>query len=509
MRLYIHQQEAWPEFTWNSEDILDLPGKALTTCLVEAAGRETTSYALIREQVPAAGSAIAVRKVSSGMLAIIMQKIAPLSILLWCCLKASAQPVDTEVIFDETQFVKPFLHCVPNKAYFAQYAVEAHSPIMNTKDTIHCKLYIPMGLDRVWEDTEKSGRYASGAFDYSGESMVDIQWNFYVNSIPVASAYTGFKRNPEEPTTFAHYFDIVPGEHLQGDDVNLAYNQMLRYLKRPFNQVYIQAVLTARQGQANPLAHIATASFLLEVDSLKYPETKNPPKQTNKSNLQDSGKVKTDFNQRLKYLADSTMIRHFGLVGFKRNFMMSCLQNPCMQGFAHANILETGNPCSDGPQDTCKEAVVTYNYVKQGVPLAIKMLVVMQEAGEYVYIKNNQFGTNEISLQQQNLLTTEAMRAQIRRQFPRDSLWMPTDNRALIYVTSGILRAVLKKEATTGRGHRTDRIKMSGAGKKWDGGFIYTAYGRKSPGILKVYQFDATTGRLLWVESIVKIHVVN
>lgn len=216
----------------------------------------------------------------------------------------------------------------------------------------------------------------------------------------------------------------------------------------------------------------------------------------------DTFKLSPDFNSRLKYLADSTMISWFGEIGFKNNFTMNCLQNPCVKGYMHANIMVSDKPCTTEPQDSCKEAIITYSHLKEGVNLTLKMMVSLTENGEFVYLQHYNFGKNKFTLQQQNLLSINEIQEKIKTQFPNEDLNLLTYPNAITYSNSRIQEpepSIMKKDP----GYRL--IKESDVGEKWKSGFIYTAYSTDPLKRQKMYYFDASTGKLLWITEVYSV----
>lgn len=220
----------------------------------------------------------------------------------------------------------------------------------------------------------------------------------------------------------------------------------------------------------------------------------------------DTFKLSIDFNSRLKYLADSAMINWFGEVGFKKNFMMSCLQNPCEVGYLYANIMESDKPCATKPQNACKEAIITYNHLKKGVNLTLKMMVSLKENGEFIYLQQYNFGNNKFTLQQQNLLSIDEIQKKIKAQFPNDEIKLISYPNALTYSNSRIKEPDAVKESFKLKkdpGYRL--IKESDFGEKWKSGFIYTACSTNLSQLQKMYYFDASTGNLLWITEVYKV----
>jgi hypothetical protein len=197
--------------------------------------------------------------------------------------------------------------------------------------------------------------------------------------------------------------------------------------------------------------------------------------------------------------------RIFGETGFSKNFTMSCLQNPCSKGYLYANTLVSNNPCTTEPQDSCKEAIITYSYVKKGVPLSIKILVSLKDNGEYVYIENNQFGSKEINIAKQNLLTVSEIQKIITKKFPKDSLTILADNKTLLYSHTRSQQTASTDNAKFNSATKKRLIRETKAGKNWKNGFIYSTQSQNPRKPKRIYQFDAVSGKLLWITEIYKV----
>jgi len=213
----------------------------------------------------------------------------------------------------------------------------------------------------------------------------------------------------------------------------------------------------------------------------------------------------TDYNIQLKQLADSTMKSIFGEIGFSSNFTMSCLQNPCAKGYQYDNSLVSNNPCASEPQDSCKEAIVTYHFVKKDVPFTIKMLITLKENGAVVYIENNQFGSKQISIEKQHLLSISEIQTIISKKFPKDSIIILADNKTLVYSHTRIQQPESKGKGKLNRDSGKRLIKETKAGKNWESGFIYSAQSFNPRKPKRIYHFDAVTGKLLWITEICKV----
>lgn len=407
-----------------------------------------------------------------------------------------AQPVDHHVVINEAAYSAPFLHCVPDKKYFATYAVEARSTSFNYTDTIYCKLHIPKGFHSVWRDIEKSGKYPAGEFNYSGETKTGIRFIFYINGVMISSAYHAFKELPDTASSFTLYFTLNPDDtQAKEGDINFAYRQLLSKIRKAYSTVYMEANMPSTNPEALKSEPFVTGSLLLRYDSAKHSAWKR--RLTNAENS-----LPLDLNMRLKYLADSTMMSLFGKEGFRRNFTMTCLQNPCVNGESYANTMETNQPCATKPQHACREAVVTYRYVKKGVPLTVKMLVTMRENGTSVYIATHPFGKRRIADAKQQILSMEEITGIMQQSFPKDSLTLAPGDRVLSYSFSALLQPAAGEPGKQRQNPGKRIIETTPAGKKFESGFIYTAFSRVNHQRLRVYQFDAVTGELLLITEV-------
>lgn len=422
-----------------------------------------------------------------------MKQLCTCTLIALMAIAGYAQPVDHHVVINEAAYTAPFLHCVPDKKYFAVYAVESRSTSFEFTDTIHCKLHIPRGFHSVWRDIEKSGKYPAGEFNYSGESRTGIRFIFYINGVMISSAYHALKELPDTASSFTLYFTINPDDTgAKEGDINFAYRQMLSKIRKGYSTVYIEANMPSRNPEALKSEPFVTGSLLLRYDSARHSTLKRTL-----TNAENS--MPLDLNMRLKYLADSTMMSHFGKEGFRRNFTMTCLQNPCVKGESYANTMETGQPCATKPQHTCREAVVTYQYVKKGVPLNVKMLVTIRENGTAVYIAGYPFGKRRIPDEKQQILSVEEITGIMQQSFPKDSLILAAGDRALSYAFSALLQPAAGEPGKQEQNPGKRIIEATPAGKKFESGFIYTAHSRRNHERQRVYHFDAVTGELLLI----------
>jgi hypothetical protein len=218
--------------------------------------------------------------------------------------------------------------------------------------------------------------------------------------------------------------------------------------------------------------------------------------------------ITVDYNLRLKQVADSTMKSFFGEQGFAQNFTMTCLQNPCAPGYLYANTgTESSSPCTTQPQNTCKEAIITYSYVKNDVPLRVKMLVLLKDNGDYIYVENNQYGAREISLKQQNLLSMSEIQAILSRNYPKAKLNIISGAHTLVYSFGRVREAKPRFNVKSSmQPYAVYKVlRETKAGKKWQGGFLYTAVSLDPKKSQEVYHFDATNGKLLWITKMQRV----
>ncbi len=427
-----------------------------------------------------------------------MNKIIILLVFISQTINLFAQPGPDKdnALKDRSDYSQPFLHCVTDEKYFAKYAIESHSGSFQLMEPIKCKLHIPAGINKIWRDAENSKLHQKGEYDYSQDFWVGIRFNFYAGGVLVSTALKNFEKPQQDTGSFTFYFELDPLDFEQGEgDINFAYIEFLKNLKKKGSQLVIEAAMPSKNLNHISYVPIACGSFYLRYDDIKYGEWTEPA---------------TDYNIQLKQLADSTMKGIFGEIGFSKNFTMSCLQNPCAKGYQYANTLASNNPCTSEPQDSCKEAIVTYSFVKKDVPLTIKMLVTIRENGKLVYIVNNHYGSEEISMESQNLLSVAQIQKIITRKLPKDSLTVFPDNNALVYSQTRIQQPEYRNE-----GNKLNRdpgyrlIKESKAGKNWENGFIYIARSNVPGRTKSVYHFDAVTGKLLWITEFYNVTSEN
>ena len=282
-----------------------------------------------------------------------MNKILFLLVYITQIFNLLAQPGDEPVFINEKAYTQAFLHYVTDEKHFAKYAIEAHSGSLELMKPIKCKLHIPTGINKIWRDAENNNVNAKGDYDYSQDFWVGIRFNFYIGGVMVSTAFKNFEKPQKDTNSFTFYFDLNPLDFEQSKgDINFAYIEFLKNIKKKGSQLGIEAALTSKNLNHKNYIPIAYGSFYLRYDDLKYREW-------TKSAL--------DYNIKLKQLADSTMKSIFGETGFYKNFAMTCLQNPCENGYFYNNTFVSNNPCSTKPQDSCKEAIITYSFTKKSM----------------------------------------------------------------------------------------------------------------------------------------------
>ena len=408
---------------------------------------------------------------------------------------AQPGPSDNHTFININENSKPFLHCVTDEKYFAKYAIEAHSGFFELMKPIKCKLHIPTGINKIWQDVENSHLHNKGEYDYSKDFWVGIRFNFYVGGVMVSTAFKNFEKPQKDTSSFTFCFDLNPLDFEQGEGaINFAYIQFLKSLKKSGSHLGIEVALSSKNSNHKSYVPIAFKSFYLRYDAVKY------------GKWMESA---TDYNIQLKQLADSTMKSVFGEIGFSKNFTMSCLQNPCSKGYQYDNTLVSNNPCASEPQDSCKEAIVTYNFVKKDVPLTIKMLITINENGQKVYIENNPYGSKQISIEKQNLLSIPELQKIINKKFPNDSLAILANNKSLVYSHTRIKQPGANDKGKMNSHPRYKVLKETRFGKNWEGGFIYAAISLDQKKSQIIYHFDAVTGKLLRIFKTYAVTNIN
>lgn len=435
-----------------------------------------------------------------------MYKIISYLVFIIHTINLCAQPGDDKQVFNESAYTQPFLHCVTDEKDFAKYAIEARQYGFKMMDHIKCKLYIPSGINKIWQTIEKS-HHPKGEFDYTNDFWIGIRFNLYIDGTKVSTAYQIFEKKVVDTGSFAFFFDLNPINFSATEgEINYAYVELLKKLTNGYHRIYIQAAMPSKNLVTRNSIPIVSGGFLLHAETEKIGKWKELLSVSDNVYFGEVDKYpnKTNYNARLKYLADSTMKRIFGNTGFSKNFKMTCLKNPCVKGYQYANMLESNNPCTSEPQDSCKEAIITYAFVKKDVPLTIKMLVTIKENAEIVYIENNQYRNKEISIEQQNILSIPELRKKIRHQLSKDSFFIPAaKNVSYAHTRIEQPESSVKDKMYRDPGYKL--IKETKAGKKWERGFIYSAQKHDPKTQKRIYHFDAVTGELLWITEVHKV----
>jgi len=434
-----------------------------------------------------------------------MKKFLLLFLSFWFSLKLLAQPVDHDIKINEAAYTQAFLHCVNDEKHFAKYAVEANQSLLEIKEDILCKLYIPIGINNLWKNIEKSKLHKKGDFDFKNDFWIGIRFNFYIDGNKVSTAYQSFERPKNVDTSFSYYFYLSPTDYYSNEgELNYAYSQLLSNLKVGTHRINIEAVLPSKDLVKRNTVHIVTGGFILKTDEATLKKWKDEKHKTQENNnLQEVENLPLDYNKRLNYLADSTMKALFGSTGFKKNFVMHCLQNPCEPGYSYANTFYSSNPCTTAPQGNCKEAIITYKYRKKGVPLSLKMLITIGEENENIQIENLFFGNREISIENQNLLSIEEIRSMFKLQIPMDSLSINYKDYSLLYSIAPIYQ-IERSFINQNKELDFKILKETEAGKKWQNGFVYETKKIGANQQTHIYTFDAVSGSLLWVTEMTR-----
>jgi hypothetical protein len=420
-----------------------------------------------------------------------------------------SQPGDKNVLINQSAYSKPFLDCVTDEKDFAKYAVEAHQYGFNLMDHIKCKLHIPSGINKIWKDIENSKQHKKGDFNYTHDFWIGIRFNLYIDGTKVSTAYHAFEKNQVDTGLFTFFFDLDPVDFSASEgDIHYAYVELLKNLTKGYHRVIIEAAMPSKNLVTRKSVPIVSGGFIIHYDTAKLKTWKELMSKANNSESYQAveNSTITDYNIRLKYLADSTMKSVFGETGFSKNFTMSCLQNPCEKGYLYANTFESDKPCSTEPQDNCKEAIITYSFISKNVPLTMKMLITIKENGNFVNIENNPYGKNEITIEKQNLLSISEIQKIINKKFPKDSLEILPFGNALGYSNARVKQPEYKDEGSKWNrdpGYRL--IKETKAGENWENGFIYRARSNDQKMLNRVYHFDAVAGELLWITEIYNV----
>lgn len=434
-----------------------------------------------------------------------MKTIVYFFIVILNSLNLFSQPVDTKLPINASAYTNPYLDCVADEKDFAKYAAEAQQYGFDLMDHIKCKLHVPSGIHKIWQDLEKSNLHKKGEFNYTRDYWIGIRFNLYLDGTKVSTAYQNFEKSQVDTGIFTFYFDLNPVDFSASEgDIHYAYVELLKNLTNGYHRVVIEAAMPSKDLVTRKSVPIVSGGFIIHSDSEKLETWKQLLSQANNAERYPAveNPITTDYNIRLRCLADSTMKRIFGDIGFTKNFKLTCLQNPCAIGYLYANSMETTNPCTTVPQSNCKEAIITYSYVKKGVPLGIKILVSLKDNGEYVYIENNPYGKKKISNEQQNLLSITEIQANINREFSKDSLSVIN---GISFSPTRIQQPESNDTDKMNRDPGYRVIQETTSGENWKGGFTYIASSLDQNKLQKIFHFDATTGELLWITEIYKV----
>jgi hypothetical protein len=438
-----------------------------------------------------------------------MNKILILLALISQTINLFAQPGGKNALINQSAYSQSFLHCVSDEKYFAKYAMEAQTNSFELMELIKCKLHIPRGINKIWQDAKSSNVHKKWEYDYSKDFWVGIRFNFYVGGVLVSTAFEEFEKPQKHDRSFTYYFVLDPLNFEKSEgDINYAYVELLKKIKNKGSQLVIEAALPSKNLNHKSYIPIVSSSFYLRYDTTKYAEWMKLLSKSNnlaseqlaETELSEKNTNTKNYNIQLKHLADSTMKSIFGENGFSKNFTVSCFQNPCEKGYLYANTFESNKPCSAEAQDRCKEAIITYSFIRKDVPLTVKMLITIKENGNFVNIENNPYGKNRITIEKQNLLSISEIQKIIRKKFPKDSLEVLSYGKALVYSNTRIKQPVFKDD-----GNKLNRdpgyrlIKETKAGEIWENGFIYIVRSNDPKILNRVYHFNAVTGELLWI----------
>jgi hypothetical protein len=438
-----------------------------------------------------------------------MNKILILLVFISQTINLFSQPGDKNVLINQSAYSQPFLDCVTDEKDFAKYAIEAHQYGFNLMDHIKCKLHIPSGINKIWKDIENSKQHKKGDFNYTNDFGIGIRFNLYIDGTKVSTAYQAYEKNQVDTGLFTFFFDLDPLDFSASEgDIHYAYIELLKNLTKGNHRVTIEAAMPSKNLVTRKSVPIVSGGFTIHSDTEKLETWKELMSKSNNSEKYPAveNPTITDYNIRLKYLADSTMKSIFGETGFSKNFTMSCLQNPCEKGYFYNNSIESSKPCSTEPQDNCKEAIITYRFINKNVPLTVKMLITIKKNGTFVNIENNPYGKNKISIEKQNLLSISEIQKIITNKFPQDSLEILPYGNALRYSNTRV-----KQPKYTDEGNKLNRdpgyrlIEETKAGENWENGFIYIARSNDQKMLQRVYHLDAVTGELLWITEIYNV----
>ncbi len=409
-----------------------------------------------------------------------MKPIIKMLFLLLCPFAVVAQPKSTIDTLKNLTSANPSLQFKKEGDSFAKNLDKPTNTTFEGLENIDGRLHIPSGLYKIWRDIQNNKEFIKKDFDFSKDFWVGIRLNFLLDENKISSAYYGFEKPSKNNEPYTFDFQLSPNDFTANEgDFNYAYIELLKQLKSGNHSITIEATIPSKNFVKRAEAPITKAAFTLSINETQWAKWETAMLQEkNRQPVYVEREYSIDYNIRLRHLADSSMKAIFGKEGFKKNFVVTCLQNPCDRGYKYANTFTTDKPCTTIPQNTCKEALITYNYINRNVPLQLKFLVTIKDNGEFVQLENNQFGRQEIPIEKQNILSTDEIKVRIRQQFPTDSIFLVGYNNPLAYSPEApsVPNSAPFNKTNRDAGFRI--ITETAYAKKWTGGFIYTAHNR-------------------------------
>ncbi len=209
---------------------------------------------------------------------------------------------------------------------------------------------------------------------------------------------------------------------------------------------------------------------------------------------------------------DSFMMSVFGKEGFQRYFKVDCFKNK-------DNKTDTGKylqPCDTNQLSHCREALITYSYINQKVPLKIELNSYISE--KYNYCNPSivwPYLLTQIPLNHLQLLSPEEINKKFKKKFKKKSIVIILKNIIIRYSKNPSEDPTfINNKFDSSRGKYPHReIIVHKAAKNWNGGFYYLAYDNKYSldhddeklHHQKAYFIDATTGSILYEIILVDI----
>lgn len=436
-----------------------------------------------------------------------MKSIIKMLFLLFCPFAVVAQSKGTFDTLKNITNANPSLQFKRQENSFTKNLDKPTNTTFEGLENIYGRLQIPSGLHKIWRDIQSNKQYIKKDFDFSKDFWVGIRLNFLLDGNKISSAYYGFEKPSKNNEPYTFDFLLSPNDFTANEgDFNYAFIELLKQLKSGNHSITIEATIPSKNFVKRAEAPITTGGFTLSINETQWAKWETAMLQEkNRQPVYVKKEYSIDYNIRLRYLTDSSMKGIFGKEGFKKNFAITCLQNPCDKGYMYANTFTTDKPCTTIPQNTCKEALITYNYMNRNVPLQLKFLVTIKDNGEFVQLENNQFGRQEIPIEKQNILSTDEIKVKIKQQFPTDSIFLVGYNNPLAYSSNApsVPNSAPFNKTNHDAGFKT--ITETTDAKKWTGGFIYTAHNRNPNKLPLICTFDATNGKLLWVRQIYQV----